>query len=385
MTLNFKRALTTTALSLLGASTLSSPALAGNTWDLLHGAPKFTDANGNTLKFRGRIFFDMASLDETDTEGYSSNPDEYEFRTARLGFEGQYDSVKFKAELDFAGSEITAKAINAKFQKLGGSKFDVTIGQMKTPASLNETTSSLHATYMERAAITDAFGLDRRLGVKIGTKGNHYTLEGGMFRNSINGLNENQDENTIFAVRGTVTPLLQKGALVHIGGFARYTDKANSGAPSRSSRWGSHLATEKVKPKVGNEARLYGVEAATVKGPFHAQAEYMSEDGDSGKADGYYLSAGYFLTGEIRAYKGGKFNRTKPNNPVSQGGYGGWEIAARFDAIDARQAGDEASSAATLGLIWYPESHLRFRLEAIEADADSYAASALQLRTQIDW
>ena len=206
MTLNYKRALTTAALSLLGASALCSPAFAGDRWDLLHGAPKFKDANGNTLKFRGRIFLDVALIEEDLASGGSSNPDDYEFRTARLGFEGQYDSMKFKAELDFAGSEITAKDINAKFQKIGGNNFDVTVGQMETPASLNETTSSRHTTYMERAAITDAFGLDRRLGVKIGTKGDNYTLEGGVFRNSINGLNENQDENTVYAARGTFTP-----------------------------------------------------------------------------------------------------------------------------------------------------------------------------------
>ena len=381
-----KRAASTTALTLISAAAITQPAFAGQ-WDLFHGAPKFTDANGNTLKVRGRILFDVASLDETRKSGFGTAADaeDSEFRAARLGFEGQYDSMKFKAEIDFAGSDIVVKDMLATFQKVGGSKIDLTIGQMKTPASMNETTSSRHITFMERAAFTDAFGLDRRVGIKAATKGDNYTLEGGVFRNSINGMNDDQDENTVYAARGTFTPVATKANLVHLGASWRYTEDANSGQPKRSGRWGAHLATEKVKPIIGEKATLIGVEAATVQGAFHAQAEYMTEDGSLGDADGYFVSAGYFLTGESRKYKSGKFDRTKPNSPLSEGGFGGWEIAARYDTLDATNAGDEESSAVTVGLIWYPESHLRFKLEAIEADADRYDASGVQLRTQIDW
>ena len=380
-----KTLLTRATVATLLTATAISTAHAGDGWDLFHGAPKFKDDNGNSLKVRGRIFFDVASIDETRKVGTAADAENNEFRTARLGFEGQYDSMKFKFETDFSGSEITVKDANVTFGKFAGTDVALTIGQMKTTNSLNETTSSRHTTFMERAAFTDAFGIDRRVGVKATVKGKQHLLEGGVYRNSINGMQEDQDENTVYSARAVFLPAMEKDSLIHLGASLRYTDEQNSGAPGRSSRWGAHLATEKVKPIIGDDATLWGVEAATVQGPFHAQAEYMSEDGSLGDANGYVVSAGWFLTGESRGYKLGKFDRTKPSNPVSNGGYGAWEIAARYDTIDATSASDEESSAATIGLIWYPESHLRFKLEAIEADADTYDASGVQLRTQIDW
>lgn len=384
MKTTLKRAVASTALTLISAAALSQPAFAGS-WELFQGAPKFKDANGNTLKVRGRILFDLASIDETRKSGTASDADDSEFRAARLGFEGQYDSMKFKFEMDFEGSDATVKDAFVNFTKVGGSAFDIGVGQMKTPTTMHETASSRHITFMERAAYTDAFGLDRRVGVQLTHKGKQHIFEAGAFRNSINGMQDDQDENTVYAARVGYAPVMEKDNLIHLGATVRYTDEDNSGSPGRSSRWGAHLATEKVKPKIGEEATLWGIEAATVQGAFHAQAEYMTEDGSLGDADGYMVSAGYFLTGENRGYKIGKFDRTKPKNPISKGGFGAWEIATRYDTIDATNAGDEESSAVTVGLIWYPESHLRFKLEAIEANADTYDASGVQFRTQIDW
>lgn len=380
-----KTLLTRTAIAAALTMTAAGTAHAGNGWDLFHGAPKFTDANGNTLKVRGRILFDVASVDENRNIGTAADGDSSEFRAARLGFEGQYDSMKFKFEMDFEGRDTTVKDAFATFTKVGGSGVDISVGQMKTPNSMHEITSSRHITFMERGAFTDAFGLDRRVGIMATQKGKRHLVEGGVFRTSVNGMQDNQDENTVYAARFAYLPAFEKDSLIHLGGSVRYTDENNSGAPGRSSRWGAHLATEKVKPVIGDDAFLWGVEAATVQGAFHAQAEYMTEDGSLGDAEGYMVSGGWFITGESRGYKLGKFDRTKPSNPLSKGGAGAWEVAARYDVIDATGASDEESSAATIGLIWYPESHLRFKLEAIEADGDTYDASGVQLRTQIDW
>ena len=113
----------------------------------------------------------------------------------------------------------------------------------------------------------------------------------------------------------------------------------------------------------------------------------MSEDGDLGDAKGGFIQAGYFLTGETRKYKGsaGKFDRTKPSRPLSKGGYGGFELVARFDTLDARNAGDEKSEAYTVGATWYPESHLRVKVNYTDTSADTYDASGLYMRLQLDW
>ena len=111
----------------------------------------------------------------------------------------------------------------------------------------------------------------------------------------------------------------------------------------------------------------------------------MNESGDIGSANGGFIQAGYFITGETRTYKGGKFNRTKPAKPLSAGGMGAFEVAARFDTLDARSAGDEKVDAFTLGVNWYLESHLRVSANYTDASGDKFEADGLQMRLQMDW
>jgi len=384
------------AATLLVASTtaISLPVYAGDSdaqdsdtqnsdlWKLFHGAPKIKDDDGNYWKFRGRILWDVAALSETPTGGIESNFEDTEFRAARIGVEGQYSNFKYKAEVDFGGGKTTATDVNLTWK----GPLNVTVGQMKAGPTMEETTSSRHTTFMERGMITDAVGFDRRIGVNIGTSGKNYSLNGGVFGNSIDGAADGKPTNTVWAARGTYTPILEKDRIVHIGASLRHTDRT-LGGPKHSARWGSHLATEKIKPVVGDNALLFGLEAAAIMGPLHGHAEFIKEDGDLGSVDGGFIYGGYFLTGETRKYKAssGKFDRTKPLKPLSKGGIGGWEVAARFDTLDARNAGDEKVDAWTVGLTWYPESHLRVKLNYTDAKGDLFSSKGLYTRLQIDW
>jgi len=384
-----KTFLVTTILT-LGTTSISIPALAGDAdsdiWKLFQGAPKIKSDNGNYWKVRGRILWDTASISETPNGGTKNKFTDSEFRTARIGITGKNGTVKYKAEVDFAGSKTTAKAVNIVWADTDIVPFYVKVGQMKAGNTMEEATSSLHSTFIERGMVTDAVGLDRRLGLELGKAGDNYSLMVGVWGNSVNGAADGNPANTILGARASYAPVLEKDRLVHLGAFLRHTDKQR-GAPKRSARWGTHLATEKVKPVLGDNAVLYGLEAATAHGPFHTQAEFMIEDGDIGSLSGGFIQAGYFLTGETRTYKAGsgKFDRTKPLNPLSKGGVGGLEVAARFDTLDARKAGDEKVDAWTLGLTWYPESHLRVKLNYTDASGDLFSAKGLYTRLQIDW
>lgn len=350
--------------------------------NLFQGAPKFKDANGNWVKLRGRVFYDIASLSETPIGGIARNIDEDEFRAARIGLQGQLGTFKYVGELDFAGGETSFKDFNLTYK----GPIDIKIGQMKTTNSMEETTSSINISFLERAMVTDAFGIDRRLGLVLAKTGTNYGLSAGVFGNSIDAKRNNSPGTTVLSARGTFAPVLEPGKLLHLGVSIRYT-KDQIGAPSRSARWGAHLATEKVKPIIGSDAVYYNFEVASVIGAFHAQAEYMAESGDLGSAKGGFVQAGYFLTGETRTYKAGsgKFDRTKPLRPVSEGGFGGLEMVARFDTLDARNAFDEKVTAWTAGLTWYPESHLRVKVNYTSANGDRFVGDGLQLRLQVDW
>lgn len=372
------------ALGLLALST-SHTAYAGEAdpWSLFHGATKYKDADGNYMKLRGRVYWDVASLNETPIGGVQLDIEASEFRTARIGVEGQYKKFKYVGEIDLAGGKTTYKDFNVTYK----GPIAIKVGQMKTTNSMEEQTSSRHISFIERGMVTDAFGLDRRVGVAVSKSGKNYSVTGGVFGNSINGYQDSaKASNTIWSARGTYAPILEKERVLHVGASIRHTDKA-AGAPSHSARWGSHLAKEKVKPNIGGDALLFGLEAAGVFGPFHAHGEYMNEDGDLGDAKGGFVQAGYFLTGEVRKYKSsaGKFDRTKPSRPLSKGGYGGFELVARFDTLNARGAGDEKADAYTVGATWYPESHLRVKLNYTDTNADTYDANGVYMRVQMDW
>ncbi len=353
---------------------------ASGAWDLFHGAPKYKLQNGNYWKLRGRIMWDIADLSETLPAGRERSINESEFRAARIGVEGKFGDFKYVGELDFAGSKTSYKDVNIKWS----GPITIQAGQMKAGGSLEELTSGRHTTFMERGMVTDAFGFDRRLGVQIAKSGKNYGISGGVFGNSIDGAKEGNPVNTILAARGYYVPVLEKGKIIHVGATLRHTDRAR-GAPKHSARWGAHLAKEKVKPSIGGDALLFGFEAATIQGPFHLHSEYLNESGDFGSAKGGFIQAGYFITGETRTYKGGKFNRTKPTKPLSAGGVGAFEVAARFETLDARSAGDEKADAFTLGLNWYPESHLRVSVNYTDASGDKFEADGLQMRLQMDW
>ncbi|MCF6220020.1 MAG: hypothetical protein L3J65_02810 [Robiginitomaculum sp.] len=381
------------AATLLVASTaaISLPAIASddslgknssNILNLFHGAPKIKDADGNYWKLRGRLFWDGAAISETPINGVENNFDDSEFRAVRIGIEGKYGKFKFKTEVDYEGGETTVKDL---FFTWAG-PLDISVGQMKAGLTLEELNSARHYTFIERGMITDAIGYDRRIGVNAGKSGENYSLNAGVFGNSVDGAVDGAPTNTIWAARGTYAPVLKKGRVVHIGASMRHTNRA-LGAPKHSARWGPHLAREKIKPIIGGDALLYGLEAATVIGAFHGHIEFIKEDGNLGSVEGGFIQAGYFLTGEIRNYKAksGQFSRTKPLNPLSKGSFGGWEVAARFDRLDARNAGDEKVDAWTVGLTWYPESHLRLRLNYTDASGDLFSAKGLYTRLQIDW
>lgn len=363
---------------------------------LADGAPEWVDPEtGNTFKFRGRLYLDAAAV-RVDTTGRDERYSSTEMRTGRIGVEGSWFNFEYKAELDFSGDSVSAKDVTLTWE---GDDVSLIIGNQKTPNSLEEATSSRYTSFMERGQVTDAFRLDRRLGIVIATGGETYSFRAGVF-----GGNPDEDatgdfmsDSRAIAGRFTFTPVQTDTRILHLGVSARHYDRGgNSGTAIRvRSRPNVHLAERLVDVNTGAQwSMLYGVEAAWISGPLHIHGEYMAEDADGSADDfhGYFVNVGWFLTGEQRAYRAssGAFRRTSPANPVSAGGNGAWEIAGRYDYVDADSGG--ALSTFTAGLNWYPEARVRFMVNAAIGRADGIGArlgegdfSALQARAQIDW
>jgi phosphate-selective porin OprO/OprP len=111
-----------------------------------------------------------------------------------------------------------------------------------------------------------------------------------------------------------------------------------------------------------------------VVGPWSAQGEYFlanvdRRDGGNVNFQGWYVQTAYVLTGESRNYSAssGKFERFTPSRPVSDGGPGAWQLAARLSEVDlndgAITGGKERNL--TLGVNWFLEPTLRLSLNYV--------------------
>lgn len=367
-------------------------------------APSIKSPDGKfEMNLRGRILADAAWISDEDN---NVNAKATEFRTVRLGVEGKaWKDIKYKFEADFAGNEVDVKDAYLQWKTSMGAK--LTLGQFKTPNSLDEQTSSRHISVMERASFTDAFGLARRMGLGIAFGGDDWTAKFGAYRGS-NGIKK-EDEGTEFAGRVTYSPKLDD-IQMHFGGSFRSRKAGDQSDFRYRQRPHQHLSPERFvnTGRIGDSDFFYGVELAALAGPIWAAAEFgwLKADasdptfGDPTFAGGY-AEVGYFLTGEKRGYKANKgaWDRPKVKNPVFEGGMGAWAIVARYDTLDLTEDGylGGKQDSFILGANWYLNRHTRMMVNynhasvkrafdvALNGPDGKNKINGVGIRAQVDW
>jgi phosphate-selective porin OprO and OprP len=210
--------------------------------------------------------------------------------------------------------------------------------------------------------------------------------------------------------RATFAPIFAPDRLLHLGVSAYHKEMTTaSGAAFRIRQrpevrvFGTRLVDTGANAASGSTAMA--LELAATRGPLSVQGEYMRnrvDYRDLAAADfsGGYLQAGWFLTGETRPYDAakGSFGRLRPSAPLEAGGWGAFELAARFSMLDLSdgdiRGGTEDNF--TLGLNWYPTAHTRIAFNWIYFDVEGNTATvpfgqtahqghALGARAQVDW
>lgn len=341
-----------------------------------------------SFKPRGRLFVDGGVVQDDDGF-YDTNATQ--LRAARLGVEGTaWRDFGYRLEVDFGDDEvdITDAYIEYKGELTGPARLRV--GQFKTPNSLEEQTSSRFITFMERAAFTDAFGFDRRIGAGALAGGDVWSLSAGIFGQNAGEVAE--DEGFAAAARGTYAYEFGENRLLHLGASGRYRDLGNDidGDTVSYSQRPFFAFTDIRSIDTGDienaEADyLAGGEAALVLNSFSLQGEAAhtwlsrTQGSDVDGLWGGYLSASYFLTGETRTYEAdsGTFDRIDVLRPLQKGGPGAWEIAARVDYLDLNgegldiEAGEQISYIG--GVNWYPNPHTRLMLNGALTEVDEAA------------
>lgn len=369
------------------------------------GAPQFI-SDDFKFKIRGRLMVDFGQVEGAEEFGDAGLGTTTEIRRGRIGVDGGFGDWAYKLEADYSNNEVSVADAHVTWK----GPVDVTVGHQHLPNSLEVRTSSLYISFMERAGFTSAFGLGRDTGVSVKTSGKNYVLHAGVYSNG--GFSGDDEANGYsFGGRAVFNPKLGENQL-HFGAWGLYRD--NGSQPGRY-RERPLLHTTDTRflntGSIGTESDyVFGIEAAGVFGPFYVSSEFsrLTADleaplgvglDDEFTAKGAYLQAGYFFTGESRAYKqsGGNFDRVKPLKPMSKGGFGALSLNAALDYVDLNDAdagvigGQQTNYVASL--IWTPESYARFIVQYGHSDIDDVIFNGINvggidsfgMRAQIDW
>ncbi|MGQ3100545.1 MAG: OprO/OprP family phosphate-selective porin [Sphingopyxis solisilvae] len=368
------------------------------------GAPEIKAADGWSFKPRGRVQVDLAGIDTpagvTGVRGGTAT----EFRRVYLGVDGKIPGgFAYRVEADLANGEVELTDVYLSY---GRGPLTVTAGQIKPFWGLDDMTSDLFTSFMERAAFVQAFGFERRVGLSAQYKGKALLLQGGVFGDNAADLT---DSNHSLSIDGRAVFMPKIGdTQLHLGGSVHWRDPHDPAALGRyRARPFIHTTDVRLVDTglldVASELGT-GAEVAVLAGPFHAAGEaYWHRvrriGGTTPTFFGGYAELGMVLTsGDARGYKDGAFDRLKPSRPITAGGPGAFEINARYDHLDLNSAGIRGGrqQAALIGLVWAPIEYIRItanygklwiddaRIATTTGERD-YTADTFGLRTQIDF
>lgn len=371
------------------------------------GAPEVTGEGGWSFKPRGRIQLDAGTVSAPDgitdpSVGFGS-----EFRRAYLGVEGRMPGgFGYRAEVDLAGSTVEITDLYLTYQ--ASPQLVLMAGQTKPFWGLEEVTSDLFTSFTERAAINTGFGYERRVGLSATYTSGPVIVQGGVFTDNAADLNNDENNSLSFDGRVVFAPRIGDSQL-HLGANVHLRN-LNDGGTSVRYRVRPFIHTPDIRfidtgAIAATGENGYGLEAALISGPFHATGEWhwqqVETPGSTANPtfSGGYAEIGYFLTsGDKRGYRGGVFDRTRPANPVSNGGMGAWQVNLRYDTLDLNngiyRGGTQDGYYASL--VWVPTDYTRLILNyghlqygdaviALPGNDRNWSADVLGLRGQIDF
>lgn len=362
----------TAYLSALLALALISPA--SHAKNSLQKATSFKSADGNfSIKLKGRIHVDAASYDDdvTDMEG------DVELRRLRIGFAG---TVMKDWTFGYNYDSESSLGFRTKGVSIGYKGFDkvrIKLGNLQQPFSLEELTSSNHIALMERS-LAHVFAPSYTIGATVSTWGKHWSFTGGYFDDNLADRRNDNDGSHSFAARGTFNPIDKKKFKIHLGASAVLRNLSSNQTVSYSTRPESHPTDSRLLSTGTlsgvDDIRIFGLEAALIKGPWLLQGEYMRAELDrNSRPDpsfyGAYIQGSWIITGEKHRYSGKKgiFKQIKPKST-----YGAVELAVRYSTLDLQDetvTGGEEDNI-TLGINWHINQNVRVMANYIRADAD---------------
>ncbi|WP_395393278.1 porin [Novosphingobium sp. BL-8A] len=343
------------------------------------GSPQFTSGE-RSFKVKGRIQADAnyvgapGGLDDRGL-GFST-----EMRRIRLGAEGGIGGgFGYKLELELSDNAVDLVDTYVSYRH---GPWTVKLGNQNPFQSLDELTGDTTGSVMERAAFTDAFNFERRLGVSAQYMRGAWLAQVGLFSDDIGALANDADgvdggdENDSHGIDARLVHAPKLGdTQLHFGGSVHWRDLGRLAEGTMRYRQRPYVHSTNTR-LIGTPAMHvaqefnWGVEAAAIRGRWHAAAEYNRLTADrvgqpSVSFQGAYAELGLFLTpGDSRGYKEGIFRTEAPAHALGDGGIGSVLFTLRYDWLDLddRDIRGGRQDGYIAALVWTPVDYLRFNL-----------------------
>lgn len=387
------------------------------------GAPQFAN-DGVSFKVRGRILVDAVFQSVDRETGADFDTRAVRGRQVFIGVEGQLSpNFAYKVE----GGAVNGGAWawdDVVLEWKANDATSILIGNVKA-AGLENLTSTRFTTFMDRGPYGEMGPDSYVLSGVVKVNGANWTATGAIQGDSINSADVTSavtnapdvKERIGGTARFTYAPIVEDNMKLHLGAYGRYRDHGSEAAFSYQSRPGTNFGSRYINTgAVGDKDTTWGVEGAFLWNSFSAQAEYSNIKVDRYAAGAAgtdpdvkvgYAFVSWWPTGEMRNYDAakGEFGRPKILNPLTAGGWGGVELALRYDYADLTDVYKTASTPAsqtlsqdagkytawTLGVNYYPSPYVRFQANYTKATNDSPVVGRdvdvdqLQFRAQIDF
>ena len=263
----------------------------------------------------------------------------------------------------------------------GFKKIALVLGQHKEPFSLEQLSSSLTTTFLERG-LPNALVPGRNIGVSVSTYRSWWGLTTGIFAEDLGSAQDLSDQGYGFSGRIHFNPGHREDRVYHVGSSFSARDISDTDSFYYRNRPESGLTDVRYVDTgdIFNPENVYryNLEAALTAGPFAVQGEYigsrMTRQAGLSNLDfyGWYVFASWFPTGGSRNYFS---NEGIFGYPEVKSKHGELELAVRYSTVDLTNGsvtgGTEKN--VSLGINWYLSHHMRLMINYIIVDNDIFA------------
>jgi phosphate-selective porin OprO and OprP len=288
---------------------------------------------------------------------------------------------------------------------------NVRAGHVKIPMGIESMTSNRTFTFVERAALFDAFLPEYGPGILAFDSYRDGKLTWAACAHRLDPLNNGTDTgdgqwNGTFRLSSLAYNSSDDRHYLHLGSaYSIRDDRAGSVRFRARPEWRDTTNVASLNNRFVDTGEiaadgfdLYQAEMAWVAGAFSAQTEYLYANVDANNRDqgfhGGYAMASYFLTGESRPYdkRMGRFARLKPienfvltrtssGSPKGVGalGTGAWELAARYSWVDlsSEDITGGVQESITAGVNWYWNYNFRIQANYLHTLRDADAPTSI--------